>query len=1211
MSTRSLTPTVAAPVPAITPVRGTVLQRACDCGQHTVGGAECEECKKKKKTPLQRQDTASGGPSVAPPIVHDVLSSPGQALDGDTRAFFEPRLGHDFSQVRVHQDTKSAESAEAVNALAYTVGNNLVFGAGRYAPATSHGRRLLAHELTHVVQQQSHGASSIQYQLEIGAEGDHFEQEADRMAERVVDTADVDGGSGFSPSHARPTLQRATESPATTAQVQTSSSRMVRPLLVEDDVRDLKEGQMRKGEFLVKLQVSVCAAADEELKAVGRTTQACPYLARWMNHLSMKESSFVERALRKYAPEAAGAARADAYIPPVTARVRRGVARWAKTGEITEVPDELRGQLIAANVVGAIENAISGIGSAIGKAASAVAGGVKKAASTVSGLFAKERAGGLRGAGSEQEIRSHLGEGHPLEGGVRARMETAFGQDFSDVRIHADPHSFEQSNQLNARAFTVGRDIGFAAGEYQPGTLIGDALLAHELAHVLQQRNSAGGVIQKSEGVTNYNALEEDADMSAVGAVVRLWTGTQPGFGETKKRSLPSLRSGLRLQRCGGSHPELQMVSGRHVGDIAGSVNNKKEEVLAAMDRLHILWAMPNPDYNVEYPAVSKLPPNSIVPTDAIPKTIAAIGRLGDTTLSPLVANPVLGITLAGTVGKGGFNKKEDILVLQDSLRGEFILPKNEYDTEHAAVSALATPTVADNVIPKTIAAIARMKREFVAGMIRRDVFAGTHAVTETQHRNIEGKLNPQLTVVAPPPPPAGGPPPPPPVIHEPDPMTDTGPGGAFEKEMFKMFKDNLAAWGGEFRAKKAEKGQPAFPIASANNIARAAQGEVERYYAPYIRTATRAPGEKYHVSEYSLTEKLGDESTRPITPGDRKGWMDYFMTLRFPNCRKAPCGQKILDDHKYLGSRDNAERKRVRDLYLADPANLIDLDDTIHGWPAEAGTGTVFIQPYQHVKGDEGRRNRWKLFQTLIHEMMHIVSHPNFATAANVIGGSGRKILVEGFAEVFRREIWAEGGALKARLPGPEMAGVREQVEGASYDYNAALVPEPSYYEQITQATDIDKEVGRPNTKAAYFTGHVELIGLGTGTRTEHGLLAGVGMYEPSDDPDAQVIVSVAGDTYANVLARTGASPGSLVDDATAAVLPPGAPIAPGARIRIPGIRWVRAIAHDTLGTVAKQHHVPVEDLARANGFPPAAPPATPFVVGTRVLVPIHKNFP
>ena len=70
----------------------------------------------------------------APSIIHDVLRAPGQPLDATTRAFMEPRFGHDFSRVRVHSDAKAAESARAVNALAYTVGQDVVFGVGQYAP---------------------------------------------------------------------------------------------------------------------------------------------------------------------------------------------------------------------------------------------------------------------------------------------------------------------------------------------------------------------------------------------------------------------------------------------------------------------------------------------------------------------------------------------------------------------------------------------------------------------------------------------------------------------------------------------------------------------------------------------------------------------------------------------------------------------------------------------------------------------------------------------------------------------------------------------------------------------------------------------------------------------------------------------------------------------------------------------------------------------
>ena len=94
-----------------------------------------------------------------PRIVYEVLDSPGRPLDATTRAYFEPRLGHDFSRVRVHANEVAARSARDVNAKAYTVGHNIVFGAGQFAAETQDGRRLLGHELAHVVQQS--GADAI------------------------------------------------------------------------------------------------------------------------------------------------------------------------------------------------------------------------------------------------------------------------------------------------------------------------------------------------------------------------------------------------------------------------------------------------------------------------------------------------------------------------------------------------------------------------------------------------------------------------------------------------------------------------------------------------------------------------------------------------------------------------------------------------------------------------------------------------------------------------------------------------------------------------------------------------------------------------------------------------------------------------------------------------------------------------------------------
>jgi len=129
-----------------------MLQRKCGCGVATTSPA-CEECGSQLPQLQRRAMSQDESQPLIPSIVHDVLRSPGQPLDQSTRAFFEVRFGHDLSQVRIHNDSPAAESAQAVNALAYTLGKNIVFGTGRYMPSSREGRKLIAHELTHVVQQ--------------------------------------------------------------------------------------------------------------------------------------------------------------------------------------------------------------------------------------------------------------------------------------------------------------------------------------------------------------------------------------------------------------------------------------------------------------------------------------------------------------------------------------------------------------------------------------------------------------------------------------------------------------------------------------------------------------------------------------------------------------------------------------------------------------------------------------------------------------------------------------------------------------------------------------------------------------------------------------------------------------------------------------------------------------------------------------------------
>jgi len=153
------------------------LQRKCACG-------ECETCRK-KRAQLRGNGHESG---AVPPIVREVLRSPGEPLDAATRGFFETRFGHDFSRVRIHADTTAAQSSQTIDASAYTAGADIVFAADRYAPRTEGGMRLLAHELAHVVQQ---SASSTSPAAAIAPADHPLEREADAAADRIASGTDA------------------------------------------------------------------------------------------------------------------------------------------------------------------------------------------------------------------------------------------------------------------------------------------------------------------------------------------------------------------------------------------------------------------------------------------------------------------------------------------------------------------------------------------------------------------------------------------------------------------------------------------------------------------------------------------------------------------------------------------------------------------------------------------------------------------------------------------------------------------------------------------------------------------------------------------------------------------------------------------------------------------------------------------------------------
>jgi hypothetical protein len=414
-------------------------------------------------------------------IADDVLNAPGQPLDARTRAFMERRFGHDFGTVRVHAGAAAAASAANTQAEAYTVGRDIVFGAGFYAPESRAGRELIAHELTHVVQQSrglvsgAGGASG----LRIGPADDGFEREANAMA----------AGIHRDPSSAlrAPVREIKAAAPASVqrkpAQSASRKPGVSRGQPIVEDGRPLAPGQMHRTQFLTTLRDVLLREVEVEMAPFGRTSKNCPYIMRTLERYASRPASSLLHFIQKFAKPPAGSD-AQGLIRSVAQQSRRLARRVAEKSP-------------------------------------------KVQASTVDGNSLPLH--------DPVAIRSELHDGRPLDATARQRMEATFGRSFGSVRVHDDSAADRLNARLRSRAFAVGDHIAFADGQYRPGTASGDMLLAHELAHTIQQgsgRARAGGGQEDRE-------LERGADRAAIAAM-----SGQRDVGAT----LPP-NTGLRVQR--------------------------------------------------------------------------------------------------------------------------------------------------------------------------------------------------------------------------------------------------------------------------------------------------------------------------------------------------------------------------------------------------------------------------------------------------------------------------------------------------------------------------------------------------------------------------------------------------------------------------------------------------------------------------------------
>lgn len=285
---------------------------------------------------------------------------------------------------------------------------------------------------------------------------------------------------------------------------------------------------MRHGAFLDQVEQSVCALAEAKLAGTVYQAAGCPWIEHWIGYYRNRSAEDVEAAVRRYAPEAAGAHSVDDYVAAIGERVRTGIAAWRETGEAPTLPE------------------------------AAPEGGPEPPAAAPSGSAPSGRPGDAKVAREAHEApgdrplpagappeAAQLGPGRPLEGELAARLAPGLGAQAAFVRVHNDRAGAALAGRMGASAVTLGSDIAFAANAYEPGTLVGDALIAHELAHVGQQAG-AGDLDVAPEA-----AAEADADRATVGLLARLFAGSSALARSLARQAQPAVRSGLALRSCG------------------------------------------------------------------------------------------------------------------------------------------------------------------------------------------------------------------------------------------------------------------------------------------------------------------------------------------------------------------------------------------------------------------------------------------------------------------------------------------------------------------------------------------------------------------------------------------------------------------------------------------------------------------------------------
>ncbi len=284
--------------------------------------------------------------------------------------------------------------------------------------------------------------------------------------------------------------------------------------------RDPEPEQMLKAQFLEQLHSATLAAAAAELAP--SPASDCPYLEQYFAKYTKGTAADVSVVISRFAPATRGAQNAQDLIAPIVARIVEGIRNWKATRKLPADVEAAAPGAVAAND--------------------------------------KLTLGSLEG---------QLGQGQRLDASTAGRISGAVGPGAQNARIHTGPEAARMAADVDARAFAVGDNVVFGAGAYQPGTVTGDALLAHELAHVAQQSGAAQDPAARKKPIGDEaQGAELAADSVAAKALAAV-------HGKTERKSTwdDVLSTGLQLQRCPGNNmPDGPPMAGKEADLKIGQV---------------------------------------------------------------------------------------------------------------------------------------------------------------------------------------------------------------------------------------------------------------------------------------------------------------------------------------------------------------------------------------------------------------------------------------------------------------------------------------------------------------------------------------------------------------------------------------------------------------------------------------------------------------